>query len=124
IRIIDRCSPSIAAATNRIAVADCCPRASGEILVAEERGCRPHRIDASEAIVRCEFGITAGEKRSHAQMVRAVVRDASREEIAAREAVRRAGLYVEGSDAPFPGVSEDFHAGIDRDDAPLDQADC
>src|SRR5207247_11124768 len=77
--VIECCHPSVAAATNPIAVTGCCPCTNREIFVTEERGCRPHCVDAAEAIVRREFGITAGEKCSHAQMVRRVVSDTAGE---------------------------------------------
>src|SRR5712691_6471894 len=48
IRVVDRSSPSVASAVNRIAVTGGRPDPGREILVAEERGCRPHRVEASE----------------------------------------------------------------------------
>src|SRR6266699_5581580 len=122
--IVDRRAPSVAAAAKAVAVTGGRPRTGGEILAAEQRRCRPYGVDTAEAIVRGEFGIAAGEQRADAQMVRRVIRDASGEEIAAREAERGAGLDIERGDAPFSGASQDFHAAVDRDDAPFDQTDC
>src|SRR5260370_14785106 len=99
--IVDRRAPSVAAAAKGVAVTGCRPRAGREILVTEECGCRPHRVDAAETIVRREFRITTGEERPHPQMVRCVVRHPAGEEVAPSEPMCRARLDVQGGDAPF-----------------------
>src|SRR6266480_3063983 len=121
--IVDRRSPSVAAAAKAVAVTGCRPRACGEILVTEECGCRPNGVDTAEAIVRGEFGIACGDQRSHAQVVARVVRQPSGEQIAPRDRVSRAGFYIERADAPLSCTAEDFHAGLDRNDASFDEPD-